>query len=75
MRMLLLEHEWALGAHHAGELVPVAKAPVLPWVAVPCTDVAALVLAPPGYEVHLHWRPISVDAPTAAFVTSVLIAV
>ena len=64
MRMLLPEQKRALGAHHAGELVPVAEAPVLPRVAVPCNDVAALVLAPPGYQVHLHCqrqaRPVSV---------------
>ena len=56
MRMLLLEHERALGAHHAGELVPAAEARVLPLVAVPCDGVAALVLAPPGYQIHLHCR-------------------
>ena len=56
MRMLLLKHEWALGAHLAGKLVLVAKAPVLPLVTIPCNDVTALVLAPPSYHVHLYRR-------------------
>ena len=56
MRVLLSEEERALRAHHAGELVPVAEAPVLVWVAGACNDVAALMLDRPAIRLHLHQK-------------------
>ena len=38
MYMLLSQQELALGAHHAGELVSVAEAPILPLAIIPCNN-------------------------------------